>query len=135
VIQIFVRTVRSMGSVVSVGVDTERKKNRNAKLLYKLKQEKEELMMAERARAAKEGPRPLEPRGEKRKADKDLVDQAFVPKFCRGYVWGDSNNKNMSPSALYTETAPPLPSPPDHLVNDPIIQRTTVSGQVVGHPQ
>jgi hypothetical protein len=28
----------------------------------------------------------------------------------------------MSPSALYTETAPPLPSPPEHLINDPTIQ-------------
>ena len=32
--------------------------------------------------------------------------------------------KNISPSALYTETAPPLPSPPEHLVNDTIIQGT-----------
>ena len=31
---------------------------------------------------------------------------------------------NISPSALYTETAPPLPQPPNHLVNDPIIQAT-----------
>jgi hypothetical protein len=27
-------------------------------------------------------------------------------------------------AALYTETAPPLPSPPDHLINDPTIQET-----------
>jgi hypothetical protein len=26
------------------------------------------------------------------------------------------------PAAIYTETAPLLPSPPEHLVNDPIIQ-------------
>ena len=39
-------------------------------------------------------------------------------------MWGDSSSKNISPSALYTETAPPLLNPPDHLVNNPIIQAT-----------
>jgi hypothetical protein len=50
-----------MGSVLSAGVDTEQKTTQNAKLLSKLTQEKEELMMAEQVRAAKEGPRSLEP--------------------------------------------------------------------------
>jgi hypothetical protein len=76
-------------------------------------------MMVERAQAAREGPRLLEPRGEKRKAD-----QVLVPKFHCGFAWGESSTKNISPSALYTETALPLPSPPDHLVNDPVIQTT-----------
>jgi hypothetical protein len=108
-----------MAGVASVGADTERKTIRNAKLHSKLEQEKEELMTAERARVAKEGPRTLELRGEKRKAD-----EVLIPKFRRGYGWGDSSTENISPSALYTETAPPLPTPPDHLVNDPIIQAT-----------
>jgi hypothetical protein len=68
---------------------------------------------------AKEGPRSLQPHGEKRKAEDILV-----PKFRRGYAWGNSSSNNISPAALITETAPPLPSPPDHLINDPIIQAT-----------
>jgi hypothetical protein len=108
-----------MASVVSAGVDTEQKTTQNAKLLSKLAQEKEQLMMGEQAQAAKEGPRLLEPQGEKRKAE-----EVLVPKFHHGFAWGDSSSKNISPAALYTETAPPLPSPPYHLVNDPIIQAT-----------
>jgi hypothetical protein len=108
-----------MGCVASVELDTKQKTIRNAKLLSKLEEEKEELMTAERVRAAKEGPRSLEPRGEKRK-----IDQVLVPKFRCGFAWGDSSTKNISPSALYTETAPPLPSVPDHLINDPVIQAT-----------
>ena len=115
----FAQTVASMASVASAGVDTEQKTTWNAKLLSKLMQEKEELMTAEQVQAAKEGPRLLEPQGEKRKAD-----EVLIPKFCHGYAWGDSSTENISPSALYTETAPPLPSPPDHLVNDPVIQAT-----------
>ena len=49
-----------MASAVSVGVDTEQKTIRNAKLHSKLTQEKEELMTAEQVREAKEGPRSLE---------------------------------------------------------------------------
>jgi hypothetical protein len=124
--RIFARTVASMASVVSVGVDTEQKTTRNAKLLSKLAQEKEQLMTGDQARAAKEGPRSLRPRGEKRKAE-----EVLVPKFRRGFAWGDSSSKNLSPAALYTETAPPLPSPPDHLVNDPVIQATIE--QLVDH--
>jgi hypothetical protein len=115
----YARTVVSMASAVSAGVDTEQKTTRNARLHSKLAQEKEELMTTEQVREAKEGPRSLGRRGEKRKAEQDLV-----PKFRRGYAWGDSSTKNISPSALYTETAPPLPSPPEHLINDPIIQAT-----------
>jgi hypothetical protein len=126
----FAQTVASMASVVSVGADTERRTTQNAKLLSKLVQEKEELVTAERARVAKEGPRLLEPRGEKRK-----VEEVLVPKFHHGFAWGDSSSKNTSPAALYTETAPPLPSPPDHLINDPIIQATIKQlGDHIKHP-
>jgi hypothetical protein len=61
----------------------------------------------------------LEPQGKKRKAE-----DVLIPKFRCGYVWGDSFSKNIFPAALYIETAPPLPSPPKHLVNNPIIQAT-----------
>ena len=115
----FAQTVASMASVASAGVDTEQKTTWNAKLLSKLMQEKEELMTAEQVQAAKEGPRLLEPQGEKRKAE-----EVLVPKFHCGYAWGDLSSRNISPAALYTETAPPLPGPPDHLINNPIIQAT-----------
>jgi hypothetical protein len=117
--QTYAQIVGSMAGVVSVEADTEQKKIKDAKLLSKLTQEKEELMMRERARAAKEGPKSLEPRGEKRKAK-----QVLVLKFRCGYAWGNSSTKNISPSALYTETAPLLPNPPDHLLCDLVIQGT-----------
>jgi Ni2+-binding GTPase involved in maturation of urease and hydrogenase len=44
--QTFSRTIASMVTVASVGVDTEQKTIWNAKLLSKLGEEKEELMMA-----------------------------------------------------------------------------------------
>lgn len=71
-------------------------------------------MVAEQVKQAAEGPKSIG--SLKRKAD-DLL----TPKYRRGFAWSDSSN-NISPSALYTETAPPLPRPPSHLVNDPKIQ-------------
>jgi hypothetical protein len=56
--------------------------------------------------------------GLKRKA----TDILSLPSFRRGFVWTDSSMDNVSPSALYTLTAPPLPDPPCHLVDDPKIQ-------------
>lgn len=65
------------------------------------------------------GTRPLnENRGQKRKAEGG----DYIPRFRRGYVWGSSTDNISSPSALYTETAAPLPRPPEHLINDPEIQ-------------
>jgi hypothetical protein len=46
------------------------------------------------------------------------------PRFRRGLVWAGSSIDHLSPSALYTESAPPLPSPPQHLLNDPRIQES-----------
>jgi hypothetical protein len=53
----------------------------------------------------------------KRKA----TDNLSSPSFHRGYAWSDSMH-NMSPSALYTTTAPPLPVVPPDLLRDPKIQ-------------
>ena len=48
-----------------------------------------------------------------------------IPRYKRGFVWEKSSSSSLlSPSALATETAPPLASPPSHLVNDPKIQST-----------
>jgi hypothetical protein len=46
------------------------------------------------------------------------------PHFRRGLVWAGSSIDRISPSALYTESAPPLPSPPQHLLDDPRIQES-----------
>ena len=46
-----------------------------------------------------------------------------IPRFKRGYVWEKpSSSPCLSPSALATETAEPLATPPLHLINDPDIQ-------------
>ena len=51
------------------------------------------------------------------------------PRFRRGYLWSLTPVNSLSPAAMSTETAPPLPSPPHHLLNDPIIQKTLDSLQ------
>jgi len=56
-------------------------------------------------------------------------DQLVGPRFRRRYLWSSTQNDSLSPAMLSTETAPPLPSPPTHLLNDPIIQKTLVSLQ------
>ena len=42
------------------------------------------------------------------------------PHVKHGYVWSDHFD-NISPSALFTESAPPLPSPPQQVLNDPAV--------------
>ena len=80
------------------------------------------LMVAERVEAALDGPKSITPPNvtalHKRKASM-LID---APRYRRNFVWDPSTSSNISPSALYTETAEPLPLPPQHLLNDPIIR-------------
>ena len=91
-----------------------------ATLLSKLTAEKDIALATQRAEtAAREGPRTL-PSAAKR-TNQSIIDP---PCFRRRYVWSDTNNKQLSPSALDTESALPLPSPPSHLINDPSIQTT-----------
>lgn len=54
----------------------------------------------------------------KRKINEDIN----LPRFCRGYAWTDRESSFFSPSAHYSISAPPLPSPPAHLLNNPSIQ-------------
>jgi hypothetical protein len=54
--------------------------------------------------------------GKKRK----LGEEDDIPRFKRGFVWAGTH-RTTSPSALATETASPLPSPPQHLLDDPVI--------------
>lgn len=49
------------------------------------------------------------------------------PQFHWGFVWSDNSIDHISQLALYTETAPPLPSPPQHLLDDPAIQESICS--------
>ena len=48
-----------------------------------------------------------------------------IPRYKRGFVWEKSStSSHLSPSALATEMALLLASPPSHLINDPKIQAT-----------
>ena len=49
------------------------------------------------------------------------------PHFRQGFLWSSSPSNSISPATLSTETAPPLPSPPSHLLNDPIILKALSS--------
>lgn len=75
--------------------------------------------MLHQAELAAAGPRPLlsTPQPLKRKAG----EFEELPRFHRGYGWSNDTT-SMSPSILHTLVADPLPRPPPHLVNDPIIQ-------------
>ncbi|CAL1707907.1 unnamed protein product [Somion occarium] len=77
--------------------------------------EKDELVEAsERVSKATEGPRRL---AEKRKADESFE----LPRYRRGYGWANSDKSFISPAAFSSETAPPLPMPPERLINNPEI--------------
>jgi hypothetical protein len=69
------------------------------------------------------GPRTFSTSSPKRKNS----DSSHPPRFRRGFLWSDSIANNISPSALYTENAPPLPSPPQHLLEDPSIKSSILA--------
>ncbi|KAF5383038.1 hypothetical protein D9615_004923 [Tricholomella constricta] len=102
----------------SVGASIEPETKGRALSSSKLEGRSESAVVGDRVAQALAGPKRLEG---KRKADLLPLD---APRFRRGYVWSDSLSpfsENVSPAALYTESAPPLPSPPSHLLNDPEI--------------
>lgn len=72
--------------------------------------------------AAAAGPKSLA--GSKRKQE----DQTAGPRFKCSYIWSDPSSSQpihpISPAATSTEFAQPLPSPPEHLLNDPQLQST-----------
>jgi hypothetical protein len=95
---------------------------RNAKLMSKLEQERELQLVEERVHEAAKGPKSL---GSDVSHKRKRLDDVSVPRYRRGYAWSASSS-NTTPSALYSESAPPLPSVPQHLVNDPVIQAALV---------
>ncbi|KAF5376460.1 hypothetical protein D9615_008600 [Tricholomella constricta] len=103
----------------NVEESTKHGTNQGASFSSRLDDRQERAEVEARVALALGGPKRLV---SKRKADPIAL---AAPRFKRGFVWSNSSSSspnNISPSALYTETAPALPSPPAHLINDPSIQ-------------
>lgn len=80
-------------------------------------------LATEKVEAALGGPKPLSASEFGGSSSKRKLEEfSEAPRHRRNFVWSRNIENNTSPSALYTETAPPLPSPPAHLLNDPKIQ-------------
>ena len=101
----------------------------HGQLHLKLADKNEMLKVAEQVELALGGTRSINPAimsaSQKRKAT-DVID---APSYRRNFVWDPSASLNISPSALYTETAEPLPSPPQHLLDDPLIKAVLVANK------
>ncbi|KAJ7680836.1 hypothetical protein DFH06DRAFT_973665, partial [Mycena polygramma] len=120
-------TQSASGKRTSVAIPTEPKTKTTATLRSKLDAERSLAEATDRVLQAAQGPRPFSsPSGTKRTAREAFLDSddTHMPRFRRGFLWSSSSRNNISPAALYTETAPPLPSPPSHLVNNPAIQES-----------
>ncbi|CAA7265008.1 unnamed protein product [Cyclocybe aegerita] len=108
-------------NLVSVVVSTEQETSRRAMLLSKLAEEKELALAAQRvADLAAVGPKQFV------KTDANLKRPAAAPldvppRYRRGFVWSNSASLCESPATLLTLSAPPLPSPPSHLIDDPAL--------------
>ncbi|KAF8830068.1 hypothetical protein HHX47_DHR2000566 [Lentinula edodes] len=79
----------------------------------------------QRVKTALAGPRSLA--GTKRATpESNSGSSNSIPRFRRGYLWSTSSSSSeiIPPSIQSTYTAPPLPSPPEHLLNNPQIQST-----------
>ncbi|KAF8218766.1 hypothetical protein L208DRAFT_1469623 [Tricholoma matsutake] len=115
-----------MGCAAFVAKDIEQRITSHASLSSKITIEWESLESREKVAAfVEKGPRSfssVSPSLKRKSAD--IPD---APQFRQGFVWSDSANNYISPSALYTESAPPLPSPPQRLLDDPAIQTSLQS--------
>ena len=122
----FVQTAASMGCAAFVAKDIEPRIMSSASLLSNVATECELLENREKIETfVNNGPRSFSSAipSLKRKA----VETLEAPRFRRGYVWADSVQNNISPSAYYTESALPLPSVPQHLIDDPVIQASILA--------
>jgi len=110
-----------MGLALNAQANTEPEMSTRASLLSKLDAEKELAEGIQKAvEEAEAGPRTFANPSLKRTAGAPLEG----PRYRRGFLWSSSCVNTVSPAAQSTDTASPLPSPPSHLVNDPIIQKT-----------
>ncbi|KAG9221044.1 hypothetical protein CCMSSC00406_0005517 [Pleurotus cornucopiae] len=111
------RTFVGMGFALNAGTSTGPGMQTNASPPYKqVVSELEEVRT--RVAEAQAGPRRFET--EKRKGE------PLDPLRYRRFTWSSNKSNNTSPSASYTEFAPPLPSPPEHLVKDPSIAHAII---------
>jgi len=95
----------SMGLALNVEVDTELETGKCALLHLKLDAERDLALATQKAAvAAAAGPRPFSKSSNKCTADTIIE----PPHFRCCYVWSNNNANLMSPSALYTKTAPPF---------------------------
>jgi hypothetical protein len=116
----------SMAPVLNVEINTEPKTSNHALPLSTLNVEKDLVEdLGKEVEKAAAGPRTFSFPALKQSAE-DVLEG---PRFRRGYLWSSTPVNSLSPAALSTESAPPLPSPPSHLLNDPIIQKTLDSLQ------
>ena len=103
--------------------DIERKRTNNVLLSSKLAVERElSESQGNVATFLEKGPQSLSNSSNSLKRKASVVLES--PRFRRGFAWAGSSIDYISPSALYTESAPPLPSPPQHLLDDPKIQES-----------
>ena len=115
-----VQIATSMGSAVSAVRDTEQKTTNSASLSSRIATEIKLLELQENVTMfTKKGPCSLS-RLLKCKAPEILE----LPRFHCGFVWLNNFIDLISPSAIYTKSAPPLPSPPQHLLDDSTIQES-----------
>ncbi|KAJ3832265.1 hypothetical protein F5878DRAFT_670019 [Lentinula raphanica] len=107
----------SMATAVSVGNSTEPLTTNPAMTSSR--------SVEERVESALQGPKSLA--GTKQTLDS--TQSASNPRFRRGYLWSSSSSSCniIPPSITSTMTAPPLPSPPEHLLNNPQILATLQS--------
>ncbi|KAJ3765215.1 hypothetical protein FB446DRAFT_832817 [Lentinula raphanica] len=105
---------RSMATAVSVGNSTEPLTISPAMTSSQ--------SVAERVESALQGPKSLA--GTKHTLDS--AQSASNPRFRHGYLWSSASSSCniIPPSITSTITAPPLPSPPKHLLNNPQILAT-----------
>ncbi|KAJ6559127.1 hypothetical protein DFH09DRAFT_922034, partial [Mycena vulgaris] len=118
-------TVVCMVPVANAGNPIAPETTRNASLPSRLAAEKALAETIQRAHLAAQGPRPFPcSSGAKRTAQEAFTgpDDTHTPRFRRGFTWSSTPINNISPAARYTESALPLPSPPRHLVNSPVMQ-------------
>ncbi|KAM5540367.1 hypothetical protein V8D89_005825 [Ganoderma adspersum] len=97
----------------------------NASGAFKPTADGEADLMAEQARrAVTEGPRRLLPAAKGKRKAASPPPGPSLPRFRRRLGWRESDSEYVSPAATGTETAPPLPRPPQHLLDDPSICAT-----------